>query len=118
MRALCVLGVAASALLLLALVTAAALIGLNAECNGAGCPRSDGYRFGIIAAPVVTFVLLVAGTAWSILRRRVWPLVLAEAASVAVVALLDAGLSSFDLGTVVLLAIAALVGRAAARTAS
>ncbi len=113
MRALRVLGVALSALVLLALVTVAALIGLNAECNGAGCPRSDAYRYTIIAGPVATFVLLVAGTAWSILRRRLWPLVLAQAASVAVVALLGAALASFDLGTVVLLAIAALVGRAA-----
>src|SRR5262245_43786607 len=113
MRALRVLGVALSALLLVTLVTAAAMIGLNAECNGAGCPRSDVYRFTIVPGPVATLVALATGTAWSIFRRRIWPLVLAEAVSLAVVALLDAGRSSFGLGTVILLAIAALVGRAA-----
>src|SRR5262245_10975387 len=113
MRALRVLGVALSALLLLTLVTIAGLIGLNAECNGADCPRSDAYRYTIVAAPVATLILLAAGTALSILRRRLWPLVLAEAVSLAVVALLDAGRSSLGLHTVVLLAIAALIGRAA-----
>ena len=113
MRALRVLGVALSALLLLGLITLAALIGLNAECNGADCPRSDAYRYSIVAGPVATLVLLVAGTVWSIVRRRLSPLVLAEAASLAVVALLDAARSSLDLGTVVLLGIAALVARAA-----
>ncbi len=115
MRVLRVLGVALSAVLLLVLVTVAALIGLNAECNGAGCPRSDAYRFTIIAGPVATLIVLTAGAVWSIFRRRVWPLLLAEAVSLAALALLGAGTGSFGLGTVILLVIAAPVGRAALR---
>src|SRR4051794_6539589 len=107
--------VAMSALVLLAALTVASLIGLNAECNGAGCPRSDAYRFTLLAFPIGAAVLLAAGAGWSIRRRRLWPLVLAEAAALAAAAVAGAILDAAGVGTAVWLVIAAVMGRAAWR---
>jgi hypothetical protein len=109
--------VGTSAAVLLAATTAASLIGLNAECNGSGaeCPRSAAYRGALLADPVVALVLLLFGTMWSFRRRTLRPLVLAEASVLAVIALVDAIINTPDIGTVVLLASAAALGRAALR---
>jgi hypothetical protein len=115
-RWLHVLLTVAAGLLILAVLTIGALIGLNAECNGAGCPRSDAWRAGVIAIPVTAAILLLVGATWSVVSRKLRPLVLAEAAVVAVVALWDAAV--FDepgLGTAVLLAVAGFVGWRALR---
>jgi hypothetical protein len=58
------------------------------------------------------------GTAWSIRRRTLSPLGLAEAATLAVAALVDAILNTPDMGTVVALALAAGIGAAALRRAT
>ena len=107
--------VATSAVVLLAALTVASLIGLNAECNGADCPRSDAYRYTLLSIPITAALLLAAGAVWSIRRRRLWPLVLAEAAVLAAAALIDAVLNAADVGTVVWLGVAAIAGRAALR---
>jgi hypothetical protein len=109
-----------TALAAVALVTAttvASLIGLNAECNGSAseCPRSDAYRAGLLAMPCAALVLLLGGTVWSIRKRTLRPLVVAEAAVLAVEALVDATLNTPDIGTVVLLAFATVIGGAALR---
>ena len=104
-----------SAVVLLVVLTVGSLIGLNAECNGAGCPRSDAYRYTLVSFPIAAALLLAAGAAWSILRRRLWPLVLAEAAALAAVALAGAVLDAAGVATVVWLVAAAVVGRAAWR---
>jgi uncharacterized membrane protein YoaK (UPF0700 family) len=111
---------ATSAVLLLAATTLAALIGLSAECTGSteDCPHSDTYRGVLLTVPVVAALLLVAGTAWSIRRRTLSPLALAEAATLAVAALVDAILNTPDIGTMVLLALAAGIGAAALRRAT
>jgi hypothetical protein len=104
-----VLAVAAG-LLILAVLTISALIGLNAECNGADCPRSDAWRAGVIATPVMALLLLLVGATWSVVSRKLQPLVLAEAAVLAVVALLGASVyGDPGLGTAVLLAVAGFV---------
>jgi hypothetical protein len=98
-------------LVILAVFTIGALIGLNAECNGGDCPRSDAWRAGVIAIPVTAAIILLVGATWSVVSRKLRPLVLAEAAVLAFVALWDA--SVFDepgLGTAVLLAVAGFVG--------
>jgi hypothetical protein len=109
--------VGTSAAVLLAAITAAALIGLNAECNGSAgeCPRSAAYRGALLADPVVALVLLLVGAIWSVRQRTVRPLVLAEASVLGVSALVDAIINSPDIGTVVFLAIAVGLGRAALR---
>ncbi len=56
-RWLHVLLTVAAGLLILAVLTIGALIGLNAECNGAGCPRSDAWRAGVIAIPLTAAIL-------------------------------------------------------------
>lgn len=101
--------------LILAVTTIGALIGLNAECNGADCPRSDAWRATVVATPVVTLVLLLVGAAWSAMTRKLRPLVLAEATVLSVVALVDAAVYEPDLGTGVLLAVAGFVGWRALR---
>ena len=115
MRVLQIVATLASAVLLLAVASVASLIGLNAECNGAAdeCPRSDAYRWTLVAFPVVALVLLVAGTVWSVRRRALWPLVLAEAALLGAAAVTDVGLNELDTGSVVLVLVAAGVGWAA-----
>jgi hypothetical protein len=105
-------------LFILAGITIAALIGLNAECNGADCPRSDAWRGTVVATPLATAILLLVGATWSAITRKLRPLVLAEAAVLAVVALVDAALSEPDVGTGVLLAVAGLVGWLALRRGS
>lgn len=107
--------VAGLAAVLLAAITAASLIGLNAECNGSGaeCPRSAAYSGVLLADPVVTFTVLLVGAAWALRRRTIRPLILAEAAVLALSALVDAVLDAPDIGTVVLLAGTVALGRAA-----
>jgi hypothetical protein len=102
---------------LLGAITIATLIGLNAECNGSAneCPRSDAYRGALLATPCIALVLLLVGTVWSVRKRTLRPLVLAEASSLAVSALVDATLNTPDLGTLVLLVVATLIGAAALR---
>jgi hypothetical protein len=106
---------AVSAVVLLAVITVAALIGLNAECNGAAgeCPRSDAYRGALIALPVASFVLLLAGGVWSLRRRAVAPLVLAEAAVLGVAVCVDALVNELGLETAVLLLASIGIGWAA-----
>src|SRR5712691_4883412 len=122
MRRLRILATCASAVLLLAVITVGALIGLNAECNGGAgeCPRSDAYRWTLLVFPVFSLVLLVAGVVWSLRRRALWPLVLAEAAVLGATALVDTGLGELDTGTAVLLLASVGLGWAALgrRTAS
>ena len=70
---------AAAAIVLLGATVVASLIGLSAECTGstADCPHSDAYRGALLAIPITAAILLVGGTAWSISKRALWPLVLA-----------------------------------------
>ena len=106
----------AAGFLILAVLTIGALIGLNAECNGGDCPRSDAWRAGVIAMPVTAAILLLVGATWSVVSREdPPPLVLAEAAVLAVAALVDAVVYEPDLGTAVLLAVAGFVGWRALR---
>jgi len=109
-RLLQVLLAVAAGLFILAVTTIGALIGLNAECNGADCPRSEAWRGAVVAMPVAAGILLLVGATWSVASRKLRPLVLAEAAVLAVVALVDAAISKPDIGTLVLLALAGLVG--------
>ena len=78
-------------------------------------PRSDVYRYTLVSFPIAAALLLAVGAAWSIRRRRLWPLVLAEAAALAAATLTDAVLDAADGGTVVWLVIAGVAGRAAWR---
>ena len=96
-----------------------ALIGLSAECTGStkDCPHSDAWRAAVLATPVATVVLLIAGAAWSLSIRRLWPLVLAVAAVLALDALVDAVLDTPDLGTAVLLAASLALGGPALKRA-
>jgi hypothetical protein len=107
--------VGALAAMLIAAITAASLIGLNAECNGSGaeCPRSAAYRGVLLADPVVALALLLVGAIWALRRRTLRPLILAEASVLALSGLVDAVLDAPDIGTVVLLVGAAALGRAA-----
>jgi hypothetical protein len=109
-RLLEVLLAVAAGLFILAVVTIAALIGLNAECNGADCPRSDAWRATVVATPVATAILLLVGATWSAITRKLRPLVLAEATVLALVALLGVAFDGAGLATVVLLAVAGVVG--------
>ena len=102
-------------LFILAGITIAALIGLNAECNGADCPRSDAWRTTVVATPMATAILLLVGAAWSALTRKLRPLVLAEAAVLALLALVGIAFDEAGLGTVMLLALAGFVGWRALR---
>ena len=105
----------AAAFLIPAVTTIGALIGLNAECNGGDCPRSDAWRAGVIAMPVTAAILLLVGATWSVVSRKLRPLVLDEATVLSVVALVDAAVYEPDLGTGVLLAVAGFVGWRALR---
>jgi hypothetical protein len=106
-----VLAVAGAVVLLLG-VTVAALIGLEAECNGAGCPRSDAYRGTLLAMPLATAAVLVTGAVWSIRERTLRPLLLAEAAALGLLAVIGAVLGDAGVGTLVLLALAVAAARA------
>ena len=53
--------------------------------------------------PVMAAILLLVGATWSVVSRKLWPLVLAEATVLAVVALVDAAVYEPDFGTGVLL---------------
>jgi hypothetical protein len=105
------------AVVLLAGITVASLIGLNAECNGAAdeCPRSAAYRGRLLGHPVVVLVLLLVGTIWSFRQRTLRPLVLAEASVLALSALAEAIINTPDIGTAGFLATAAVIGWAALR---
>jgi hypothetical protein len=106
-----------AAVMLLAATTFAALVGLTAECTGstADCPPSDAHRGTLIAMPLLSAVLLVVGAAWSIRRRSIRPLVLAEACVLAVAAVVGSLLGGTGLVTVALVALAVVIGRAAMR---
>ena len=115
MRGLQIVATLASAVVLLAVVTISSLVGLNAECNGAAgeCPRSDTYRATLLAFPVLTLVLLVAGALWAARRRALWPLALAEAAVIGLAALVDASLDRVDTGDTFLFLVATGIAWAA-----
>lgn len=117
-RALEIVGAVAAALVLFGVTSIGALIGLKAECNGssAECPHSGAYRGALFAVPPMTAVLLLGGALWSIRRRRLRPLVLAEAAALGVAVLIDAALQEPDAGTLVFGGLA--IGTAAAATRS
>src|SRR4029079_2560815 len=100
----------AAGLFILGAVTIAALIGLNAECNGADCPRSDTWRATVVATPVATAILLLGGATWSGISRRLQPRVPAAAARLALLAAGRVALDDAGLGTMVLLAVAGFVG--------
>jgi hypothetical protein len=106
-----------AALLLLAATTFASLVGLTAECTGstADCPRSDAYRGTLVAMPLLSAVLLLAGSAWSVREQSLRPLVLAEAGVLALAAVVGMALGGAGIGTAVLLVLALLVGQAAVR---
>jgi hypothetical protein len=107
-----------TAAVLVAAITIGSLIGLNAECNGPvdECPRSDSYVGTRLALPPIALVLVIVGAVWSVRRRTVRPLVLAEAAVLAIVAIVGAASGGAGIGAFVLLVVAAAVGRAAWRT--
>src|SRR5690348_9737767 len=115
MRGLQIVATLASAVVLFAVVTISSLVGLNAECNGAAgeCPRSDTYRATLLAFPVLTLVLLVAGALWAARRRALWPLALAEAAVIGLAALVDASLDRVDTGDTFLFLVATSIAWAA-----
>lgn len=117
-RAVLTVGVVVSAVLLLLAVTAASLIGLNAQCNGAAseCPRSDAYRFGLLATPIAAAILLVAGGVLCVSKRALWPLFLAEAAVLALDAVTDGFVETPDVGTAFWLGLAILIGWLALRS--
>lgn len=115
-RAVEIIAAVVAALIVFGVTSIGALIGLNAECNGssADCPRSDAYRGALLAVPPMMAVLLLGGATWSIRRRRLRPLVLAEAAALGVAVLIDAALQGPDAGTLVFGGLA--IGTAAAAT--
>jgi hypothetical protein len=105
------------ALALLAGITVAVLVGLNAECTGStsDCPRSDAYRYTLVVTPLVAAVVLLVGGPWGIRARRLWPLVLAEAVVLAAFSLVGVALGGAGIGTAVLFAAAVLLGGGALR---
>jgi hypothetical protein len=114
-----IVGVVVAGVLLLATLTVGVLIGLNAECSGpsSDCPRSDAYRAALVAIPPAAALLLVVGGVWSARRRSLRPLVLAEAAVIALAPTVDAVLNGPDGSTFVLLAVATVIAAAALRPA-
>jgi len=114
-RALEIIAAIAAAVIVLGVTSIGALIGLNAECNSADCPHSDAYRGALLAIPPTVAVLLLSGAIWSIRRRMLRPLVLAEAAALAVAVLIDAALQGPDAGTLVFGGLAIGTAAAAAR---
>jgi hypothetical protein len=106
---------AAGAVLLLAVTAIGSLIGLAAECTGSTteCPRSLAYRGTLVAMPLAVAILLLGGSGWSIRKRTVRPLILAEAAALLLVALTDALFNNPDIGTVVLVGLAVVAVRSA-----
>ena len=69
----------------------------------------------MVATPVVTAILLLVGATWSVVSRKLRPLVLAEATVLALLALVGVVFDEAGLGTVVLLAVAGFVGWRALR---
>ena len=116
-RGLQILAAVLAGLAELGAITIGALVGLNAECNGptTDCPRSAAYRYTLVALPPASLALLVAGTVWSIRRRSLRPLVLAEAAVLGLGPVVGVLLGSSGAVTVLLLAVAVAVGRSALR---
>src|SRR6476619_4605779 len=100
----------AAGLFILGAVTIAALIGLNAECNGADCPRSDAWRATVVATPVATAILLLGGATWSGSSRRLRPLVLAGAGALGRGGRAGVAFDEAGPGIVALLAVAGFVG--------
>jgi hypothetical protein len=111
-RRLQIFAAAVAALALLGVITIGVLVGLNAECNGptTDCPRSATYRYALVALPPASLALLVSGTVWSIRRRSLRPLVLAEAAVLGLGPLVGVFLGSFGAVTVLVIAVAVAVG--------
>jgi hypothetical protein len=74
--------------------TAGALVGLNAECNGAAseCPRSTAYRATLVASPVAVLAILVAGAILARRQRSLQPLLLACGAAIVFDAVTDSAL--------------------------
>jgi hypothetical protein len=104
------------AVVLLVASAVGSLIGLEPECNGAGCPRSDAYRDTLLALPLAAATLLLAGGVWTARLRRAWPLVLAVATTLALESLVGVALDGPGAGTAVLLAVAVIVGGVAWRS--
>jgi len=75
------------ALFILAFITVAALIGLNAECNGTAseCPRSTAYRVTHLSAPIVALLILGGGAVVSARRRSPVPLLMACGGTIALI---------------------------------
>jgi hypothetical protein len=113
-RALEIVAAIGAAVIVFGVTSVGALIGLEAECSGADCPRSDAYRGALLAVPPTMAVLLLGGAVWSMRTRRLRPLVLAEAAALGVAVLIDAALQGPDAGTLVFGGLA--IGTAAAAT--
>jgi hypothetical protein len=116
-RTLEIIATVAAALIVFGVTSIGALIGLNAECNGSSvdCPHSDAYRAALLAVPPTMAVLLFGGAIWSIRRRKLRPLVLAEAAALGVAVLIDAALQGPDVGTLMFGGLAIGTAAAAAR---
>jgi hypothetical protein len=113
-RALEIIAAVAAAVIVFGVTSIGALIGLNAECSSADCPHSNAYRGALLAVPPTAAILLLGGAIWSLRRRSLRPLVLAEAAALGVAVLIDAALQGPDAGTLVFGAVA--IGTAAAAT--
>jgi hypothetical protein len=74
--------------------TGGALVGLNAECNGAAseCPRSTAYRATLLVSPVAVLAILVAGAIVARRYRSLQPLLLACGAAIVLDAVVDSAL--------------------------
>jgi hypothetical protein len=74
--------------------TVGALIGLNAECNGAGseCPRSTAYRATLLVSPFAVLAILVAGAVLARRHRSLQPLLLTCGAAIVLDAVIDSAL--------------------------
>ena len=93
-RAAEIAGTATFAFGIFAVTTIGAVVGLNAECNGAAgeCPRSAAYRGTLLLAPIVVLALLAAGAILSARRRSLQPLLLTCGAALVLDAVADSAL--------------------------
>ena|SRR2546423_12198973 len=111
-RPLQILGAAVAGLVLLGGTAIAAAVSLNAECLGPSseCPRSAAYRYTLLALPIAALALVVAGTGWSVRRRSLQPVVLAEAVVLGLDTIVDSVLDYFGAVNALLLATAIGIG--------
>jgi ABC-type antimicrobial peptide transport system permease subunit len=74
--------------------TVGALVGLNAECNGAAseCPRSTPYRATLVVSPVAVLAILIVGAIVARRARSLQPLLLACGAAIVFDAVTDSAL--------------------------